>query len=101
MQAAGEGGYGPIYEWWDFPTYGTTKFFGELPVSGPNPACRNAIAGYETQSAVLPVSQRVILSHFFADFFVRRFRDFRAARMPRSILLHAACVYSVSQGIAD
>ena len=52
---------------------GTMEFSASYPFPVPNPACKHAIAGYETQSAALPASQRVILPHFFADFFVRRF----------------------------
>ena len=52
---------------------GTMEFSASCPFPVPNPACKHAIASYETHSAALPASQRVILPHFFADLFVRRF----------------------------
>jgi len=74
---------------------GKTEFSASRFVSTvSNPTCRHAIANYETHSADLLVSQRVVPSHFSADFFLRRFQGFRATRMPRSILSRAACVYS-------
>ena len=62
------------------------NFFGEpFRFYGAEPPCRHAVADYEAQSAALPVGRRAALPHFSADFIPRRFRDFRAARTPRSV----------------